>query len=63
MSLLKEYKELDELRLKEGKMSKEHYDSLNLPGDRVVSATSRPDAKERIKAMKKEQENQLFWDK
>ena len=39
MSLTNEYKKLDEERLEEGEKSRAHYNSLNLPGDRVKSTT------------------------
>lgn len=63
MSLLKEYEELEKLRKEDGEKCAKHYNSLNLPGDRVVTATGNSDAKERIKQMKAKQEGQLYWKK
>ncbi|WP_367391627.1 hypothetical protein [Lewinella sp. LCG006] len=59
MSLTNEYKKLDEERLAEGEKSRAHYNSLNLPGDRVKSTAkdAAQAARERIAEMKKEREN------
>jgi len=51
MSLTKEYKELDEIRLADGKKAAEHYKSVDLPGTRTMS-TDGSSARERIAAMK-----------
>ena len=58
MSLTNEYKKLDEERLEEGEKSRAHYNSLNLPGDRVKSTTkdAAQAARERIAEMKKERD-------
>ena len=55
MSLNKEIKELDAERLAEGEKSRAHYNSLNLPGERVMSADAEA-ARKRIEAMRKERE-------
>ena len=59
MSLTNEYKKLDEERLADGEKSRAHYDSLNLPGDRVKSTQkdAAQAARKRIAEMKKERED------
>ena len=37
MGLLKEYDELDKIRLSEAEKSRKHYESLDLPGERIMS--------------------------
>ena len=56
MSSLKEYEELDKIRLEEGKKSKAHYKSINLPGDRVKTGNDIAAARKRIAEMAKERE-------
>ena len=53
---LKEYEDLDKIRLEEGKKSREHYKSLNLPGDRVKLKGDISAARKRIAEMAKERE-------
>ena len=55
---LKEYEDLDKIRLEEGKKSREHYKSVNLPGDRVKKIDSIEAARKRIAEMKKERDKQ-----
>jgi len=55
---LKEYEELDKIRLAEGEKSRAHYKSLNLPGDRVKLEGDISAAKQRIAEMAKEREKQ-----
>lgn len=55
MSLNKEIKELDAERLTEGEKSRAHYNALNLPGERVMSADAEA-ARKRIETMRKERE-------
>lgn len=55
---LKEYEELDKIRLEAGKKSRAHYKSLNLPGDRVKLEGDISEAKKRIAEMAKEREQQ-----
>ena len=55
---LKEYEDLDNIRLEEGKNSREHYNSVNLPGDRVKKIDSIEAARKRIAEMKKERDKQ-----
>lgn len=54
MSLLDEYKKLDEERLEDGKKSVAHYKTVDLPGKRVVGNDA--SARERIAAMNKERD-------
>jgi len=51
---LKEYEDLDKIRLEEGKKSREHYKSLNLPGDRTKLEGNISAARERIAKMAEE---------
>jgi len=53
---LKEYEDLDAIRLEEGKKSNAHYKSVNLPGTRKKEGNSAADVKARIAAMKAERE-------
>ena len=53
---LKEYEELDKIRLEEGKKSREHYKSLNLPGDRKKTGVDIEAARKRLAEMAKERE-------
>ena len=54
---LKEYEDLDKIRLEEGKKSREHYKSLNLPGDRKkTGAVDIAAARKRLAEMAKERE-------
>lgn len=55
---LKEYEELDKIRLEAGEKSRAHYNSLNLPGDRVKLEGDISDARKRIAEMAKEREKQ-----
>ena len=55
---LKEYEELDKIRLEAGEKSRAHYKSLNLPGDRVKLEGSISAARQRIAEMAKEREKQ-----
>jgi hypothetical protein len=56
---LKEYEDLDKIRLEEGKKSREHYKSLNLPGDRTkLEGDEISEARKRIAEMAKEREKQ-----
>lgn len=50
--MLKDYKELEEERQKLAKKHLDHYNSVDLPGTRVMS-TDGTSAKERIAEMKK----------
>jgi hypothetical protein len=51
MSLNEEYKKLDKERLEDAKKAKEHYESVNLPGDRTFEVQT--DAvRDRIAKMK-----------
>ena len=54
---LKEYEDLDKIRLEEGEKSRAHYKSLNLPGDRVKEGDISA-ARQRIAEMAKEREKQ-----
>jgi len=51
---LKEYEDLDKIRLEEGKKSRAHYKSLNLPGDRTKTGVDIAAARKRIKEMAEE---------
>ncbi len=53
---LKEYEDLDKIRLEEGQKSRAHYNSVNLPGDRVKKISDIEAARKRIADMKKERE-------
>lgn len=53
MSLNEEYKKLKKERLEDAKKAKEHYDSVNLPGDRTFEVQTEA-LRERIEKMKKE---------
>lgn len=55
MSLNKEIKEHEEIRLKAGEESRAHYQKLNLPGDRQME-TDKEAARKRVEAMQKERE-------
>ncbi len=52
MSLLEEYKKLEELRKKDAEACATHYNSVDLPGKRTMS-TDGSAAKQRIAEMKK----------
>ncbi len=51
---LKEYEELDKIRLAEGEKSRAHYKSLNLPGDRKKTGNDISEARKRIAKMAEE---------
>ncbi len=51
---LKEYEDLDKIRLEEGKKSRAHYKSLNLPGDRKKTGVDIAAARKRIAEMAEE---------
>ena len=53
---LKEYEDLDKIRLEEGAKSRAHYKSVNLPGDRVKKVDDIAAARKRIADMAKERE-------
>jgi len=54
MSLLEEYKDQEAARQKDAKASVDHYNSVDLPGTRVMSTdTDVSSARERIEEMKK----------
>jgi len=53
---LKEYEELDKIRLEEGAKSRAHYKSLNLPGDRKKENVDIAAARKRLAEMAKERE-------
>ena len=53
---LKEYEDLDKIRLEEGKKSREHYKSLNLPGTRKKTDNDIVAARKRLAEMAKERE-------
>ena len=53
---LKEYEDLDKIRLEEGEKSRAHYKSLNLPGDRKKTGVDIAAARKRIADMAKERE-------
>ena len=52
MSLLKEYKELEEKRQEEAKKASKHYKSVNLPGDRTFNVNVE-EIRKHIEEMKK----------
>jgi hypothetical protein len=52
MSLLKEYKELEEKRQQEAQKASKHYKSVNLPGDRTVNVNVE-EIRKHIEEMKK----------
>ena len=54
---LKEYEDLDKIRLEEGKKSREHYKSLNLPGDRKKTGVDIAAARKRLAEMAKERKD------
>ena len=55
---LKEYEDLDKIRLEAGKKSRAHYASLDLPGTRTLGADAEAEAaRKRIEEMRKEREN------
>ncbi len=54
---LKEYEDLDKIRLEEGKKSREHYKSLNLPGDRTKTGVDIAAARKRLAEMAKERKD------
>jgi len=51
---LKEYEDLDKIRIEEGKKSRAHYKSLNLPGDRKKLEGNISAARARIAKMAEE---------
>ena len=53
---LKEYEDLDKIRLEEGEKSRAHYKSLNLPGDRKKTGNDIEAARKRLAEMAKERE-------
>ena len=53
---LKDYEDQEKIRLAEGKKSRDHYKSVNLPGDRVKADTDIVAARKRLAAMAKERE-------
>ncbi len=53
---LKDYEEQDKIRLAAGKKSREHYKSVNLPGDRVKTENDIVAARKRLAEMAKERE-------
>jgi len=53
---LKEYEDLDKIRLAEGEKSRAHYKSLNLPGDRKKTGNDMAAVRKRIAEMAKERE-------
>ena len=54
---LKEYEDLDKIRLEEGKKSRDHYKSVNLTGDRVRKIDDIEAARKRLAQMAKERED------
>lgn len=52
---LKEYEDLDKIRLEEGVKSNKHYKSVDLPGQRSMDKSTE-EVRARIAAMKKERE-------
>jgi len=55
---LKDYEDLDKIRLEEGEKSRAHYKSVNLPGDRVKTGGDISAARQRLANMAKEREEQ-----
>lgn len=55
MSLTKEYEDLKKIREEEGKKSNEHYQSVDLPGQRTKDVKVE-EARQRIAEMMKERE-------
>lgn len=54
---LKDYEDLDKIRLEEGLKSRAHYKSVNLPGDRVKTGGDIAAARKRLAAMAKERKD------
>lgn len=52
MSLLKEYKELEQLRQEEAVKASKHYKGVDLPGSRTTNNSDKQ-AKQRIEEMRK----------
>ena len=55
---LKDYEDLDKIRLAEGVKSRAHYKSVNLPGDRAKLEGDISGARARLAEMAKEREEQ-----
>ena len=53
---LKDYEDQEKIRLAEGKKSRDHYKSVNLPGDRVKTENDIVAARKRLATMAKERE-------